>query len=75
MTLWNEQGIVNEAVEWVGSEERIDMAALQARDPILFFDEVIKLGRLVALNMVRKDIKWLTVDILMHGLVYSKFII
>jgi len=38
---WNEQGIVNESVEWVESEERIDLAALQARDPILFFDEVI----------------------------------
>lgn len=29
-------------MEWVECEERIDMAALQARDPILFYDEVIK---------------------------------
>jgi len=37
----NKEGIVTEAVEWVESEERIDVAALQARDPILFFDEVV----------------------------------
>uniref|UniRef100_A0A7I4A2Z2 TIP41-like protein n=1 Tax=Physcomitrium patens TaxID=3218 RepID=A0A7I4A2Z2_PHYPA len=35
------QGDVNTAVEWVESQERIDMAALQARDPILFFEEVV----------------------------------
>ena len=28
-------------LEWVESQERIDMAALQAKDPILFYDEVI----------------------------------
>lgn len=39
--LLHEQGDVNTAVEWVESQERIDMAALQARDPILFFEEVI----------------------------------
>jgi type 2A phosphatase activator TIP41 len=33
----NEEG----AVEWVECEEPIDMAALQARDPILFYDEVV----------------------------------
>ena len=38
---WNEQGVVNDTMEWVESQERIDMAALQARDPILFYDEVI----------------------------------
>jgi hypothetical protein len=32
---------VNDTMEWVESQERIDMAALQARDPILFYDEVI----------------------------------
>ncbi|KAG0580158.1 hypothetical protein M758_4G152800 [Ceratodon purpureus] len=33
----NSEGVV----DWVESQERIDMAALQARDPILFFDEVV----------------------------------
>eukprot|EP00898_Chlorokybus_atmophyticus_P004833 jgi/Chlat1/5350/Chrsp35S05280 len=29
------------SVQWEASDERIDMAALQARDPILFYDEVV----------------------------------
>jgi type 2A phosphatase activator TIP41 len=31
----------NGVVEWVQSSEKIDMVALQARDPILFYDEVV----------------------------------
>jgi hypothetical protein len=31
---------VSGAVDWVETQEQIDMATLQARDPILFFEEV-----------------------------------
>jgi len=55
---WNEQGIVTEAVEWVESEERIDVAALQARDPILFFDEVI--FWIFCPKRGQQDLRWLT---------------
>ncbi|KAG0631341.1 hypothetical protein M758_1G245800 [Ceratodon purpureus] len=37
----NDQGVVDGTLEWVESQERIDMAALQAKDPILFYDEVV----------------------------------
>lgn len=56
---------MDRAVEWVESQERIDMAVLQARDPILFYDEVIR--SLLALNSVRKDNKWL----LAYELIYA----
>ncbi|KAL2609149.1 hypothetical protein R1flu_027722 [Riccia fluitans] len=37
----NEDGAALPTLDWVECEEKIDLATLQQRDPILFFDEVV----------------------------------